>query len=517
MTPTAAYVSDSGGPRASGVEARFTMMASALSALLIPLFLLRAPVIATWIAAATIVLVGMVLQRRDPVGALTVLPVALLLGPIARIELTSSVALHFGDLYLGGLVMAEYLRAGAGVRLRLGRNAVPITLAIVLALISWLFALDIVVSGVAMVALLEMLLMYLLTIGAVHHPRDVRRVMSGWLGAVVLSCILIVLAYVLGRPLLIGSGQEGTARAMEIKSSTVYLYRASFFVTGFVYPLGGAIMIVLADLFGADGSARFRLGRIAVLVTSAVAVAVLGTLTLAGALLVGFGLALYWLRYAPRGGLRTATLLVAGVALVVLLGILLRQLMPPAQFLALLGRIGQTSSFHARVVVWRNVVHFLLAHPGAAFVGVGPDATVRMGGNPVLFMLFQGPTGSREGAIDSGYLYVVLNYGVPLLLVLAWIAFRTLTVLGRSMRHQFDASAMAIWLCVAIWVPMAVTQESAVSKPIFMIVQLAALAEVFSRSEWGPSRRGHASALSSYGQTSGSTRACQRKAISSDL
>jgi O-antigen ligase len=163
---------------------------------------------------------------------------------------------------------------------------------------------------------------------------------------------------------------------------------------------------------------------------------------------------------------------------------LLQSIMTEGQRFLMLARLNDSTSLRERFAVWHNVVRFLLETPGALLLGLGPDISIRRAGDPLLKQLFLGG-GVQQAAVDSGYLYVALNFGL--------VALAVLMLAGADLVHRTGVAAirrrdwMALLLCVGtgIWGIVAISQQHGISKPVFMIAQMAALAQVVTRSGSG--------------------------------
>jgi hypothetical protein len=161
--------------------------------------------------------------------------------------------------------------------------------------------------------------------------------------------------------------------------------------------------------------------------------------------------------------------------------------MSPAQLKLLLARSQSAGSLFERFKVWKNVMEYLLTNPHTMLIGLGPDISIRRGDDPLVRQLFNG-AGVQQNAVDSSYLYLLLNYGIFVTILVVGIALRTLTRLTKLITHFREPTAIVIWLSVAVWMVMAITQQGGVSKPLFITAQFAALASVLYARSAGQSR-----------------------------
>jgi hypothetical protein len=124
-------------------------------------------------------------------------------------------------------------------------------------------------------------------------------------------------------------------------------------------------------------------------------------------------------------------------------------------------------------------------HARVFLMGVGPDLSVRAA-LPILRSSFNG--GGREPwAVDNDYLYLFLNYGFFVFVLIASIIVRAQVALTHLLLRKTDPIILDLWLWLAcLWV-MSVTQQFAVSKPTAIMVQVVAMTIVLKRVRYQPS------------------------------
>lgn len=455
--------------------------------ILVAAFALHAGTTTAWLLAIPLLSCLFLLQISAPVLGVSLLAGPLLLGPIARMTLPGGLLLHVGDIAIGIMALAAILRQGQRTALPLGSYEIPILFVIMLVLVGWIAGLDPVASTPSMVALLETLAVFVLTNVALTKIKDVDTVILGWVAAVGLGALLVIFGYLRREPLLIGSGTEAQKAALSTIASASFLYRATFFVTGFGYPLAAAILCSTMWIVAKKGSSALRLALAAGLLLDVVAVGLMGGATVGGAVAIGLLLLAFWTLWLPRGFQRVAILgfvLLAGAGVVT---VVLTEVMSSSQLKLLLGRTQSVDSLVERFKVWKNVVEFLLTNPHAMLIGLGPDISIRRGDYPLLRQLFYG-AGVQQNAVDSGYLYLLLNYGIFVTLLLVGVALRTLTRLTKLIVNSPDPTAIAIWLSISVWLVLAVTQQGGVSKPLFITAQFVALGSFLYSTSVRPPR-----------------------------
>jgi O-antigen ligase len=441
---------------------------------LVLLFELHAGQASVWLLAVPLLACVFFLQLADPAKALALLPAPLVLGPIARVSLPGGLLLHVGDLAVGVMVLGYLLHRGHRARAALGQYELPILLTIGLVLVGWLFGLDMRASVPSMVAMAEALAIYILTVAAIQSTEEIDQVILGWIAAVALGAVLVIVAYVTRQPLVVGGDFEAQREAARIASSTSFLYRASFFVTGFGYPLGAVALCSTLWLVAGKGSARARFLLGIGLLIEVITLGFMGGATTAAGVAAGLVMMAFWTLWLPRGPLRVFILVAALAFVGLVIAAVLSQVMSPAQLKLLVGRTHQADSLFERFKVWRNVGDFLLTSPHAILLGLGPDITVRRGDLPLIRELFNG-RGVQQNAVDSGYLYLLLNYGIFVTTLVVGMAVATLLRLTRAIMKTPDATRIAVWLSIFVWLIMALTQQGGLSKPMFITAQFVAL------------------------------------------
>jgi O-antigen ligase len=268
------------------------------------------------------------------------------------------------------------------------------------------------------------------------------------------------------------------------------LFRASFFVTGFIFPLACSIVTASATmLFPSHASRRRRIAYAVSVAINVLALALMGNSTAAVGVTVGLACAAMVLSLWPRGLRRIVLAALIGAVLASLVFWATSRVMSPAQLQLLLGRASDNTSFLERLTVWHNVLAYIVNAPHAALVGLGPDTSIRLHDHPLLQDLFRGG-GVQQEAVDSGYLYVLLNYGGFAFGLVCLIALAVVADLVPAALVHRDLLGALLLCLVVTWAVMSITQMHGVSKPAFMLMQLLALAECVPSTRVYPRVRG---------------------------
>lgn len=437
-------------------------------------FVLHAQGTIVGILAAAIVVCGA--SIREPLRAIAPLPATALLGPIATIALPGGLIVHLGDLYLGALALVFVMRHGWKSPLQLGRHGPLLSVLLCLVMISWLFSLDMFTAIPTIVGILEFVLVYLLTRSAVRDVDDAGSIVNAWIVAVTLCSLVVVVSYLRGDLLILNATKEARAHAEAMRTSETLLFRASFFVTSFIFPLASVVSVSVAKLIFDDPPTPSRRFLLIVIVANCGAIIAMGNATAAVGAACAIGSLVLFLAWMPEARRRfvvgTTGILFAAVLLV----IVVRQILPPAQIRLLIGRGSDTASLDARLFVWRNVFEYLLDSPRALYLGLGPDISIRLTDSSLLRSLFLGG-GLQQAAVDNGYLYLSLNYGIFALIAVLLVGASTMYLFFVA-AIRGNKVAVSLWTVMIAWAIMSITQQHGVAKPVFMIVQIVALTDV---------------------------------------
>jgi hypothetical protein len=275
--------------------------------------------------------------------------------------------------------------------------------------------------------------------------------------------------------LLIGVDPD-TVAEMGARASMSVLFRATFFVAPFIFTLASALLLSMTLLLLDSAAGGRRLWLLLLVPLFIITAMAMGNMSVLVGVVFGTSGMLLWSLRFPGVGRRTAGLAVGAsvVGLLVIAGV--GQLVEGIQLLLLRERLSDTTSLQLRIAVWRNVVDYLGSTPKVFLVGLGPDISIRSAQLPVLRELFLG-SGIQQEAVDSSYLYVALNLGVPALAVTLALVTGTLWRLSNLLIRTPDALAVCVWVTMVAWLVMSVTQQSGVSKPVLYLAQVLALGD----------------------------------------
>lgn len=420
---------------------------------------------------------GIALCPRAPIRALQLLPMLSLLGYAVRIPSGLGMSINIGDIYLFGILLPRVSHLLRDTR----RGPIDTIMACLLALaaLSTVASADPKGCAITVIGLLQYGLVFLLTRDVVRTREDGRALLFAWGLATLVAGLMVVVAYRTGQTLLLSSdgdvvGYRGWTERQKL------MLRPSFFVTGFIFPLGACLpMLLFAILFMAP-RARTRFLLVSELIgLTAVAIVVSNRTSLVAALACS-ALVLLAASALRDGALRRSGSLAVALA-VIGAGVYVgwKALTQSTQDLWV-DRATNEQSFEIRMGLWKHILSYLATSPSDLVLGLGPDFVVR-GNTPILTKLLYSPQGGHEGAVDNTYIYVLMNYGVLSFLLVIVTCVRTgLVMLSQFVRRR-DALCGAVLVVLLAWAIMSWSQQCSVSKIAFFLMQAMALADLLAR------------------------------------
>ncbi len=114
---------------------------------------------------------------------------------------------------------------------------------------------------------------------------------------------------------------------------------------------------------------------------------------------------------------RTVGLALGGTLVVALVAVAIGRLIEGAQLALLQERLGDPTSLEQRFGVWENVVAYLIATAESVPSSDSARTSQSVQLRSLSFAGSSSGLGVQQEAVDSGYLYTALNYGVPALVV----------------------------------------------------------------------------------------------------
>lgn len=445
------------------------------------------------LAVGLLILVAVcLLAVKNPVAAISLAPVICLVAPIASVRFDTAGQVNLADAYVGAVFGGFGFSRRAHHSISLGWQPALVTIVMALVFVGWILSGDFLGATLTMIGIVEIVLVYLLTINIVRTFEDAVKVVWSMIAGVSAASVLVIYSFAVGQPLLLDLPPEVVDNYSELVRTRPEVFAvATFFVTGFIFPLSAAIIVTTIFLLrSAQIETPRRLLAVASLATNFVALILFNNKTS----IFGCIVILLWTTLVGRiRGKSTifvsipAVLLsvgaiywISGISDNVVEGLIQRNT----------NRFSNNETLELRMDMWKNALGVVMTSPRIAAIGLGPDFTVRNQRDEVVQQIQQSTYGS-EGALDSGYIYVLVNYGAPVLLIVCSIFFSIVRALARSERRRFgDDRVLAFGLraSIMLWLVMSITQQHAVSKPVFILAVMSGLAFVLvrrvSRDAW---------------------------------
>ena len=433
-----------------------------------------------WFIGALIIIVTFLLFRRKPIYALCTLPGTLMLGIIARIRFGDA-SLQLGDVHLFAITVM-FLSAGTPDRpIFVGKKGL-MPLVVVLITLSWLFSVDLAASTVTVFGLLELFLIYLLTLNLVKGEEDGAALLRAWLATITLCSALVILSYLRAEPLILDPDEmSGMVSGFgELKSTSTAFLRASFFITSFNYPLVCTLVLLVINLLFGRNSFAGWLSLFAALLVNIGATVLLGNKSVMAAAAIACAVAVAYLARYKRVWPALAGAVFGLIVITNLASLFVGQFIEPRQLMLFLERINSNDSLVERLKTWKSVVATVAASPHALLIGLGPDASTR--GRSDIFA----PILGAEHGVDSAYLFILLNYGLILLVLYLRYFLRSFGSLISRITGDHRIIVVSIMGCMLAWLVIGIGQQFGVAKTIALGVQLAAIVELLKTKRYAP-------------------------------
>jgi hypothetical protein len=433
-------------------------------------FELKAGAAASWIIGFMIIGVTIALYRRSPILALCTLPGMLMLGVIARLRFGVA-SLQLGDLDLLVVVVMLLATGARKGRIFIGKPGLTSLVAIVIVL-SWVFSVDMAGSTVAVFGLLELFLLYCLTLGLVKSDEDAMALMRSWWGTITLCSALVIVSYVRAEPLILDAN-EGFVTGFEgLKETGSSFVRASFFTTAFNYPLACTLVMLAVYLVLTRGSLAARGLWFGALMVNVGAMVLLGNRSVIGGALAGLVVGIVCLARYKRVWLSIVGIVVTLFVLGQVSTPYVDKIVNPRQVFLFLERFQGADSWFERLKTWRGVTAAVISSPHAILIGLGPDASTR--GSQEVFA----PILGLEHGVDSQFFFILLNYGIIILIIYLRCFARAIWQMLASIRGRHRLIASLVLTSLVAWLVLGIGQQPGASKAVGLGAQLLAIVEL---------------------------------------
>jgi hypothetical protein len=421
--------------------------------------------------------------------AVLLLPLVVLMGPIVRVSLWQGVWVNVADAMLIVLVAGKIVDGrGSLIRVVLDRRSALWVPCLVLFLLSWGASISPTASVRCALNWIEMALVYWMTVDWPLEPEDGWRLLDAWCYAVSISCVLTLLKYLQGQPMVSRTETEAVEIAAAIASHRGRVdayYKAFFFYYDFFWSVALATCIALISIVKRHGIGLKLLWGSSCAICAVTMFVLNNRTAMAAALLcalwvlTGVGKQRGGIFHAIKIGVVLSFVGAMSIGLTLNLGDVIG-----AQYTAASERLWNLMPFYNRLPIWRNTAKVLVENPIRLIVGFGPGMVEMKSGasDPrVMTMLTNDSDGIMEGAVDNAPLGLLAEYGLFFVLLLSICLLREVRAL--SIRWLFAREPLAVTLRTLILVAafMGITQRLDVAKPMLILAQILGLARWLGR------------------------------------
>jgi hypothetical protein len=423
-----------------------------------------------WSIGGLLIVNSLLLYAVRPIYALCSLPGPLMLGVIARVPGLGA-GIHLGDVHLFAIVSMFLATPRARQSIFIGRLGL-VSLAVLLITASWLLSVDTSASTIAVLALSELALVYVLTLNVVSDSDGATVLLRAWCGAITLCSALVIVSYFRGEPLILDSDAAFVSGFEALKVSANTFVRASYFVTSFNFPLAATLVMLLISSLSSYASVQGRALAFGALIVNAVAAALLANKSVIGAVAITTVVLCMYLVRSKRFWLSLCVSAVLAAGAVKVAVLLADQVVSTNQLALFADRFGNGDSFVLRLDTWQRVINAVLGSPHALLIGMGPDASTRSH-DSFFSSIFR-----IQHGVDNDYLFILLNYGIIILILYVRYFVRALRLLAGLLSRDPDVVLLPVMGCIVSWLVVGVAQQGGAAKTMALIVQVAALVEL---------------------------------------
>lgn len=405
---------------------------------------------------------------------LSVLPLSFLLGPIFIIQL-GSISLNLSDLLLFFHLIFFVFFFHKSIKLKVSFSLI---LGSFILIPCTVFSISFSSSLVTITSILQWVIYYILCTHFYVNSDDFLKSLKIWGHAITLGSLLVIISYILGKPLILNTDDNFYEGFKDLKESATQYLRASYFVTSFIFVNACALITYFTLLMLTHQRTLDRLKTILFFLINLFCALLMQNKSVIFAVLIIFTfimiITLFHKHYRYRVGV---TLFLFAFSLIGVYKYAV-QLIGESQLEYFIERIYDNESYSIRVPIWINVIEYTFTNPKVLLFGIGPDISIREANLNFFDQLFT-YRGLREYAVDSNYFTFLLNYGIILSIL---FFYKIISILMKSYRGIFKDRVYCYLLIfpVIAWLIISVTQLHGISKPAFLIIYYIAISDKLS-------------------------------------
>ena len=325
---------------------------------------------------------------------------------------------------------------------------------------------------------IQLFVIFIYTNSFVKAEISKQKIINSWVYANVLGSLLLIQAFINGQQLQIITSEESSL--IDDKSNLEYLFRVSYYYSGFIYLVGISIIVLFVNYFfnGSIFNKIFILTPLILLLL--IALLLMFNKTIIFSIIISISFLLYKLislRFISKK--RFYLFLVA--LFILFFSILLPLLIgfsDENQISLMLERFKSSSSFLTRLEVYANAFKQWTNYPLQILLGMGPDFLD--GSGAILYSAgFKKSinTGLIEGTVDSGWLSYLFELGAIAFLILILIYLKSfksayLFFLKNKVYRQFSRTSFTVYISLLFILLALTTQMLGYTKTLWFPFQL---------------------------------------------
>ena len=409
-----------------------------------------------------------ILFYKNNLFGFILLPVIMLLGSVVSIT-TPMGALNYGDILSIVLIVIVIIHHGSRIS---HKQLIIYMFAIVIMLAGTALSSNPNAASIGLVRVLHYLLLAIISGIIIDSKHKLIKVLDYWLFYMVLVSIVMLWAYLNSW----GSLLRYTTNEMNVDLVNItrikYFYRVTYFYVNIWLSLGVVFIYAIYSMMlriGKLNHTYFLYLGAAIIIGSAM------VLNNAKSMLFPTGVAAMAL--IARGMIvksrSNKIIILTGVFLTVgILAGLIKNYIVYEQQYYLLNRMISLGSLETRISVWENVLNKSFISIPKLLVGWGPQMTFR---SADLNFFKQGVRGNVEGAIDSGLLTIIIEYGILLFaLVLLVFSNKVWRAFIIWIKTKDDLHFFSLLILLTVFT-VHVTQVFSIAPPALVVIQIFAI------------------------------------------
>ncbi|MEY4572921.1 MAG: hypothetical protein RLZ10_2182, partial [Bacteroidota bacterium] len=178
----------------------------------------------------SIFFVSVPISKKDFPYAFSLLPFAIILGPIFIISI-GSLSINIADTLLFIHFVLFILFFKNDIRLKIS----PLNISIIaLLLLCSVLSISIISSIVTLILIFQWLIYYWMCNHFLFNEESFYTVINKWAHAITLASLLVILSFFVGKPLILNPENE-LAKFSDMRVGANFFLRASYFVTSFIF------------------------------------------------------------------------------------------------------------------------------------------------------------------------------------------------------------------------------------------------------------------------------------------